>query len=75
MSGVNETRLLVQHELFKCKGVFNEVHIFRSENGILMNVGVNVKNYMIEVLLKMILSGILVRAIVNIMRHAKLTKI
>ena len=75
MSGVNETRLLVQHELFKSKGVFNEVHIFQSENGILMNVGVNVKNYMIEVLLKMILSGILVRAIVNKMRHAKLTKI
>ena len=56
MSGVNETRFLVKHESCKCKcglieSVYNPEQIW--------NVGVNVKNYMIEVLAKMIISGIL----------------
>ena len=41
----------------------------------MMNVGVNAKNYMIEVLVKMIVCGILVPVIVNVIRRVKLANI
>ena len=43
------------------------------KNEILMNIGVSVMNYMTGVLLKMIICGILVRVIMSIIRHVKLT--
>ena len=50
-------------------------YVIQSKNGILMNVGVRVKNQMTGVLLKIIIYGILVCAIVNVIRHVKLMNI
>ena len=36
-----------------------------------MNVGVNLKNQMMGVLVQMILCGILVRVVASVIRHAK----
>ena len=43
MSGVNETRFLVQHEPFECKCRLNE-SVIHSKYGIIMNLGVSIKN-------------------------------
>ena len=43
MSNVNEARFLVQHKLCKCKCGLNE-SIYNTKHGIIMNVGVSVKN-------------------------------
>ena len=37
------------------------MYVIQRKNGIIMNVGVIVKNYMIRVLVKIIIRGILVR--------------
>ena len=68
MPGVNETRFLVQHE--SC-----ESYVIESNKVIMMNVGISVKNQMIEVLVKMIICGILARLIVNVIQHVKLVNI
>ena len=52
-----------------------KVYVIQSKNGIMMNIGVNVKNSMIGVLLKIIICGILVRVIVSVIRHEKLSNI
>ena len=44
-------------------------YVIRSENGIMMHVGVNGKNEMIRVLAKMITCGI---PIASVLRHVKL---
>ena len=44
ISGVNETRYSVQHELCECNCRLNESVCNPSKNGIMMNVGVSVKN-------------------------------
>ena len=68
MPGVNETRFLVQHE--SC-----ESYVIESNKVIMMNVGISVKNQIIEVLVKMIICGILTRLIVNVIQHVKLVNI
>ena len=47
-------------------------HVIQSKNGNMMNVGVSVRNYMIA---KMTICGILLRVIVSVIRHVKLTNI
>ena len=43
--GVNETRFLVQQELGEINFELNEsVYVIKCKNGIMMNVGVSVKN-------------------------------
>ena len=43
--GINETRILVQHESFECKcGLNKSVCNSKNKNGIMINVGVSVKN-------------------------------
>ena len=44
MSGLNEARFIVRHESHKCKRELNKVYVIQSKYGILMNVGVIVKN-------------------------------
>ena len=51
-----------------------KVYAIQSKNGIMMNIGVNVKKYMIRVFVK-ILCGILVRVIVSVIRYERLTNI
>ena len=43
--------------------------VIKSKNGIMINVGVSVKNKMIEVFGNMIICGILVRVIVSVMSY------
>ena len=62
--GVNETRVLVQHELCEYKCGLNKVYVIQSKNGIMMNIGVSVK---------MTICGMLVHVTVSVMRHVKLT--
>ena len=51
ISRVNETRLLVQHEMWECKCGLNEsVYIWLKKNGIMMNVGVCKKLVVVEFL-------------------------
>ena len=52
-----------------------KVQVIQSKNGIMINVGVSVKNQMIGVVVQMIKFGILVRVIVSVIRHVKLTVI
>ena len=44
MSGVNEIRFLLQHESCECKCGLNEGVCIQSKTGIMVNVGVSVKN-------------------------------
>ena len=44
MSGVNETRFLVEHESCECKCGLNESVCNSNKNGIIMNVGVSAKS-------------------------------
>ena len=48
-------------------------YLIQSKNGIMVSVGVNVENQMIDVLIMMIICGILIRIIVSIKCHVKLT--
>ena len=77
MSEINKTRFLAQHESCECKCGLNEseVYVIESKNGIKMKVGVFVKNQMIGLLGKMIISGFLVHLIASVIRHLKLTNI
>ena len=52
-----------------------KMYVNKSKNGIIINVGVGLKNEMIGVLIKLMVWGILVRVIVSAVRHAKLTNI
>ena len=65
MSEVNETRFLIQHESCECKCRLNE-SIYNSKKKRIMNVAMSVKNQMIGIIVKMVIRGILARAIVNI---------
>ena len=49
--------------------------VIQSKNGIMINVGVSVKNKMIEVFGNMIICGILVRVIVSLMSYEELKNI
>ena len=71
MSGVNELRLLVQHESCKCNCGLNQNVCIQNKNRLMMNVGVSVKNNMIGVLVKIIICGILVRLFASV-RHARM---
>ena len=75
MLGVNETGFLVPHESCECKCGLDESICNSNQKGIMMKVGVSVKNYMIGVLVKMINYGILVHIIVNVIRQLKLISI
>ena len=44
MSRVNEKRFLVQHEACKCKCRLSESVCDLNQNGVMMNVGVGVRN-------------------------------
>ena len=52
-----------------------KVQVIQSKNGIMINVGVSVKNQMIGVVVQMTKFGILVRVIESAIRHVKLTVI
>ena len=49
--------------------------VIKSKHGIMINVGVSVKNKMIEVFGNMIICGILVRVIVSVMSYEELKNI
>ena len=51
------------------------MYVTQSKNGIIMNVGVSVKNWMIGVIVKMIICRILALVIVNAIKHVKLMNI
>ena len=63
---INEKIFLIQHE---------RVRVIQSKNGIMINIGVRVKNEIIRVLIKIILCEILAIVIVNVTRRVKLTNI
>ena len=44
VSGVNETKSIVQHKPWECKWVSNKSLCNSKQNGIMMNVSVSVKN-------------------------------
>ena len=50
-------------------------YVIQSKNRIIMNVGVSLKNWMIQALVKVIICDILLRMIVSVLRHVKLTDI
>ena len=50
-----------------------KVNLIQSKNGVLANVGVSVKSYIIEALVRMSICGILARVIVSKINHVKLT--
>ena len=50
-----------------------KVYIIQSKNGIMVSVGVNVKNQTFDFVVMMIIFGILVRMIVSVKCHIKLT--
>ena len=52
-----------------------KVYVIKIKNGIMMDVSVNGNNYMIRVLVKMIVCGILVGVNVSVIRHVKLKNI
>ena len=52
-----------------------KVYVIQTKNGIMMNVGVGVKNLMIGNILKMIVCGILLLVTVIVISHAKLKNI
>ena len=58
MLRVNEARFLVQYDV--------RVYVFQSKNRVMINVSVNVQNWMIKVILKMITFVFLVRMIVDV---------
>ena len=75
MSGVNEARCLVQYDLCEqiCRSRENVCNSKQKWNH--NELAVNVKNYMIKILLKVIVYVILGRVIVNIRKHAKLMNV
>ena len=73
MSGVNETRFLVQNELCECKCSLMKMYVIQSKNAIMMSVGVSVT--MIGLLVKMIICGILAIVTVKVIRHVILMNI
>ena len=52
-----------------------KMYVIQSKNEIIINLTVNVKNYVTKILLKVITYVILGRVIVNIRKHAKLMNI
>ena len=50
-------------------------YVIQIKNRIIMSVGVSLKNWMIQVLVKVIICDILLRMIVSVLRHVKLTDI
>ena len=52
-----------------------KVYVIQGKNGVMMNVDVSVKSYMVDVLVKMIICGILVFVIVSVIKDVKLTNI
>ena len=50
-------------------------YIIQSKNRIIMNVGVSLKNWMIQALVKVIICNILLGMIVSVLRHVNLTDI
>ena len=52
-----------------------KVYVIQSKNGIMLTASISVKNYMIGVLAKMVISGILAHVIVNVIKYVKLTNI
>ena len=52
-----------------------KVYVIQGKNGVMMNVDVSVKSYMVDVLVKMVICGILVFVIVSVIKDVKLTNI
>ena len=52
-----------------------KVYVIQGKNEVMMNVDVSVKSYMVDVLVKMIICGILVFVIVSVIKDVKLTNI
>ena len=73
ISGVNETRVLVQHGSYECKCRLNESLCFSKQKWkIMLNGSATEKNEMIRVLVKKITLGILVHVIMSVIVHLKL---
>ena len=52
-----------------------KMYALQSKYGIVKNVAVDVKNWLIEIFVKMIIYQILLLVIVNVIRHVKLVSI
>ena len=52
-----------------------KICVIQSKYGIMINVAMSLKNYVIGVLLKMIICGILVHVIANVIGQVRLTNI
>ena len=75
MSRVNETRILVKHDLCKRKLYLVEVGVIQSENGIMMNTGMSVKGQMMGVVAEMNTGESQRSVILSAIRHVKLINI
>ena len=75
MSRVNETRILVKHDLCKHKLYLVEVGVIQSENGIMMNTGMSVKDQMMGVVAEMNTGETQRSVILSAIRHVKLINI
>ena len=64
MSRVNKPKGLFQHELCECKCRLNK-NVHNCKNGIIMCVIVNEKSWLIGVLAKVIIFGILIHVILS----------
>ena len=69
---VSETRLSDQYVLCGCNEKCKQ---FKEKNGIMINVGVNIKNQMIGVLVIRITCGTLISLSESVMRQAQLMSI
>ena len=70
---VNKKRFLIQNDRLIINVDWMKVNLIQSKNGVLANVGVSVKSYIIEALVRMSICGILARVIVSKINHVKLT--
>ena len=70
---VNKKRFLVQNDRLIINVDWMKVNLIQSKNWVLANVGVSVKSYIIEALVRMSICGILARVIVSKISHVKLT--
>ena len=70
---VNKKRFLIQNDRLIINVDWMKVNLIQSKNGVLANVGVSVKSYIIEALVRMFICGILARFIVSKISHVKLT--
>ena len=75
MSGTNEKRRIEWHETCKCKRRFNSSVLIINNGGIMINAGVNPKNWLIKAYAIKNLLGFLVIVSVNVINPVILVSI